>query len=179
MTGPAGSSRWRPARSSAWQSEAVAPATGRGVHRLAHASRRPTTLAAASCRETLREGAAGTIRSVTQYSYDALGRLDCTAVRMNPADVRLAARPRPARRARASGPDRITRNVYDAAGQRLQVREGVGTAVEAAEATWTYNLNGQITTVIDGNGNRAELRYDGHGRQDRWTFPSTTRRGRL
>ena len=29
--------------------------------------------------------------------------------------------------------------------------------------------------MIDGNGNRAELRYDGHGRQDRWTFPSTTR----
>ena len=48
-------------------------------------------------------------------------------------------------------------------------------SVEAAEATWAYNLNGQVTTVIDGNGNRAELRYDGHGRQDRWTFPSTTR----
>ncbi len=29
--------------------------------------------------------------------------------------------------------------------------------------------------MIDGNGNRAELRYDGHMRQDRWTFPSTTR----
>ena len=29
--------------------------------------------------------------------------------------------------------------------------------------------------MIDGNGNRAALRYDGHGRQDRWTFPSTTR----
>ena len=29
--------------------------------------------------------------------------------------------------------------------------------------------------MIDANGNRAELRYDGHGRQDRWTFPSTTR----
>ena len=29
--------------------------------------------------------------------------------------------------------------------------------------------------MIDGNGNRAELRYDGHGRQDRWTFPSATR----
>jgi YD repeat-containing protein len=29
--------------------------------------------------------------------------------------------------------------------------------------------------MIDGNGNRAELRYDGYDRQDRWTFPSTTR----
>jgi RHS repeat-associated protein len=57
----------------------------------------------------------------------------------------------------------------------VQLREGVGTADEGAEATWAYNLNGQVTTLIDGNGNRAELRYDGHGRQDRWTFPSATR----
>jgi YD repeat-containing protein len=73
------------------------------------------------------------------------------------------------------GPDRIVRNVYDAAGRRLQLREGVGSAVEAAEATWAYNFNGQVTTMIDGNGNRAELRYDGHMRQDRWTFPSAAR----
>ena len=26
--------------------------------------------------------------------------------------------------------------------------------------------------MIDGNGNRAELRYDGHGRQNCWMFPS-------
>ncbi|MEA3044453.1 MAG: hypothetical protein QOH47_2291 [Sphingomonadales bacterium] len=43
------------------------------------------------------------------------------------------------------------------------------------EATWAYDLDGRIATVIDGNGNRAELHYDGHGRQDRWTFPSATR----
>ena len=59
------------------------------------------------------------------------------------------------------------------------MREGVGTADRGAEATWAYNLNGQVTTVIDGNGNRAELRYDGHGRQDRWTFPSPTRADRV
>jgi YD repeat-containing protein len=67
------------------------------------------------------------------------------------------------------------RNVYDAAGQRLQVREGVGTAIEAAEATWAYNLAGQVTNVIDGNGNRAALVYDRHGRQTCWMFPSTAR----
>jgi YD repeat-containing protein len=75
----------------------------------------------------------------------------------------------------AHGPDRISLNLYDAAGQRLQAREGVATTIDAAEATWAYNLNGQVTTVIDANGNRAKLRYDGHMRQDRWTFPSTTR----
>ena len=29
--------------------------------------------------------------------------------------------------------------------------------------------------MIDGNGNRAGLFYDGHGRQSCWMFPSTTR----
>ena len=56
----------------------------------------------------------------------------------------------------SDGPDRITRNVYDAAGQRLQLRKGVGTADEGTEATWAYNANGQVTTVIDANGNRAD-----------------------
>jgi len=53
----------------------------------------------------------------------------------------------------------------------VQLHEGVGTSEEAAEATWAFNLNGQVATAIDGNGNRAELHYDGHNRQDRWTFP--------
>jgi RHS repeat-associated protein len=125
-------------------------------------------------RETLRD-AAGAAQSVTQYSYDAVGRLECTAVRMNPAA--FASPPASACALGPqglNGPDRITRNVYNAAGERVQVREGVLTADEAAEATWAYNANGQVTTVIDGNGNRAELHYDGHGRQDRWTFPSAT-----
>ena len=56
----------------------------------------------------------------------------------------------------------------------MQIREGVGIADEG-RGDWAYNVNGQVSTMIDGNGNRAELRYDGHGRQDRWTFPSPTR----
>ena len=124
----------------------------------------------------------GAILTVTQTTFDESGRLECEAVRMNPA----AFAPLPASAclpgpqgtgANDFGADRIARNVYDAAGQRLQVRIGVDTAEEGAEATWAYNFNGQVTTVIDGNGNRAELRYDGHMRQDRWTFPSTTRPG--
>jgi uncharacterized protein (DUF2147 family) len=79
----------------------------------------------------------------------------------------------------SDGPDRITKNVYDAAGQLVQVREGVGTSIEAAEATYSYTLNGKRDQVIDGNGNRAQLIYDGHDRQTRWVFPSTTRPGAL
>jgi len=168
----------------AWQSEAVAPANWPGftIHQFID------TLYDAMGRKT-RETARGyqipgtgqpVAYRLTQYSYDNLGRLECTARRMNPSS--WAALPASAcvpvpPPIGVHGPDRITRNVYDAAGQRLQLREGVGSADEAAEATWAYNLNGQVTTMIDGNGNRAELRYDGHGRQDRWTFPSTTRPG--
>jgi RHS repeat-associated protein len=128
-------------------------------------------------REFVREGPVGIVRSLIEYSYDASGRLACTALRMNQAAFSLSGTPDACapNAAGGEGPDRIARTVHDAAGQRLQLREGVGSAEEAAEATWAYNLNGQVTAVIDANGNRATLRYDGHMRQDRWTFPSTTR----
>jgi RHS repeat-associated protein len=124
-------------------------------------------------RDTLREGASGTIHSVTQYSYDSFGRSDCTTIRMNAGD--FASPPASACTQGTGGNDRIARTVYDLAGQRLQLRKGVGTAVEGAEASWAYDANGQVTTVIDGNGNRATMVYDGHGRQTCWMFPSTTR----
>jgi RHS repeat-associated protein len=160
-----------------WQSENVAPAQWgaafvplRSVETFYDAMSR-------KIKEQLRESTAGTIRTVTQYSYNNQGRLVCVAVRMNPAVFSAL----PASACDQSiydpnlGYDRITRNVYDAAGQRLQQREGVGTADEGTEATWAYDADGRVTTVIDGNGNRAELHYDIYGRQDRWTFPSTTR----
>jgi YD repeat-containing protein len=126
-------------------------------------------------------GQAGPVRALTEFSYDIGGRPECAAVRMNPALFAFTGTPDacvpnpPGTAPDDFGPDRIARNVYDLAGQRIQLREGVGSAVEAAEASWAYNLNGQPVTVIDGNGNRAELRYDGHMRQDRWTFPGAAR----
>jgi len=163
-----------------WQSEAVAPANWTGFTVEMIAVTQYDTMSRKT-REVMSVG--GIVQRASQYSYDVAGRPDCTAVRMNPASFPNAAGVGGSLPASACtpgtpgshGPDRITRTVHDAAGQRLQLRVGVGSDVEAAEASWAYNLAGQITTVIDGNGNRAELRYDGHGRQDRWTFPSTTR----
>jgi RHS repeat-associated protein len=155
----------------AWQSEAVTPLswTGFTIFRTLEMT---YDIIGRKTRDSVREGAVGTIRSVTQYSYDNAGRLDCTAIRMNSADFATSLDPCAQG---TGGADQITRNFYDDAGQRLQLREGVGTSDEGTEATWAYNANGQVTTVIDGNGNRAELHYDGHGRQDCWIFPSTTR----
>jgi RHS repeat-associated protein len=161
---------------SAWQSDTVAPAswpTGPTGFTISRITETTYDAMGRKTRETVREGA-GTVRSLTQYSYDALGRLECTAVRMNESQFG-GTLPGACTQAGGAVADRITRAVYDTAGQRLQLREGVGTGDEGAEATWVYSANGQVTTVIDGNGNRADLRYDGHGRQDRWTFPGTTR----
>ena len=159
----------------AWQSEAVAPAAWSGFT-IIRTLETSYDVMSRKVRESVREGASGPVRTLTQYSYDIMGRLECTAVRMNESQFG-GTLPDACTQAGGAIPDRITRTVYDAAGQRLQLREGVGTADEGTEATWAYDLGGRITTVIDGNGNRAELRYDGQGRQLCWIFPSTTRPG--
>jgi RHS repeat-associated protein len=80
------------------------------------------------------------------------------------------------------GPDRITRNLYDNAGQLLTVQRayGVTTAngfpatLQQNYASYEYTLNGKRRTVIDANGNRAEMTWDGFDRHRRWIFPSPT-----
>ena len=157
-----------------WQSDAVAPANWPGFTVLTTAE---TTYDALNRKTVARvKGSDGVTISLTQYSYDNRGRLECTAVRMNPAVYgTLPASACALGTLGTNGPDRITRTVYDAAGQVLQVRKAVGTPIEIAHVTYSYTLNGKIRNVIDANGNRAELRYDGHDRQTRWVFPSKTR----
>jgi RHS repeat-associated protein len=160
-----------------WQSENVAPADWQThtTFTVAHTLETTYDPMGRRAREILHEGGpTGTVRRLTQYHYDLAGRLDCTAVRMNESQFGTTF-PDACTQAGGTIPDRISRTIYDAAGQRVQLRQGVGTADEGTEATWAYNGNGQITFVIDGNGNRAQLHYDGQGRQDCWIFPSTTR----
>lgn len=161
-----------------WQSEAVAPASWPGFTVLASAETAYDVMNRKVIETAKRSD--GVPISVVQYSYDGAGRLQCTAQRMNPAA--WSSLPESActlgtegTAANAFGPDRITKTTYDAAGQVLQVREGVGTSVESAEATYSYTPNGLKKYVVDADGNRAELRYDGRDRQVRWVFPSTTK----
>lgn len=117
---------------------------------------------------------------LTQYSYDAVGRLECTAVRMNPAAyTSLPASACTLGAEGTQGPDRITRNQYNAAGELIKVTKALGTPVEADEVTYTYTPNGKQASVTDANGNRAEYSYDGHDRLKRWTFPSQTTPGQV
>jgi YD repeat-containing protein len=79
----------------------------------------------------------------------------------------------------SAGPDRISRNSYDAADQLLKVEKGVLTPLRQDYATYEYDPDGRRTAITDANGNRAELRYDGLGRESCWIFPSKTTPGAL
>lgn len=157
-----------------WQSEGIAPNDWSGFTVL-------TTLDTSYDgldRKTAERVFAGGVSTLTQYSYDVNGQPLCTAVRMNPGafDNVLATKtacdlgPEG-----GQGPDRVTRNEYDAAGQLKQVRRAVGVpGLEQAYATYDYTPNGKRSDVVDANGNHAHLTYDGFDRQQQWQFPSTT-----
>ena len=122
-------------------------------------------------RETVK-GNDGVATSMMQYSYDAFGRLECTASRMNPAAfASLPASACTLGTAGTQGADRITKNIYDAAGQLLKIQRAVGTPRQQDYVTYTYTPNGKQASVKDANGNLASLSYDGHDRQTRWNFP--------
>lgn len=118
--------------------------------------------------------------SLTQYSYDTLGRLECTAVRMNPAAY--GALPASACTlgvqgvgAGDFGPDRITKQTYDTLDRVIKVQEALGTVDQADRATYTYAGNSKlIATMTDARGYKATMSYDGYGRQVAWAFPSKT-----
>jgi RHS repeat-associated protein len=119
--------------------------------------------------------AAGVTRFVTQRDYDNRGRLVCEAVRMNenafgalPGSACALGAPG------ANGPDRITRNFHDAAGQLLQVQRAYGTPLQQNYVTYTYTPNGKQQTIRDANDNLSTLEYDGFDRLATMRFPVAT-----
>jgi RHS repeat-associated protein len=159
-----------------WQPESVAPAiwhtvTTFTVHRIVETS---YDALGRKLQEKISPNSGAAVQ-LTQYSYDVLGRLECTAVRMNPAAYSSLPSSACALGTQGSdGPDRITRSVYTTQGWVHKVQEAVGTSVQQDYATYTYNANGKPLSMTDANGNRAEMTYDGHDRQKWWIFPSKT-----
>ncbi len=165
---------------SAWQSEMVAPASWAGF--VVFSSAAYTYNPAGQVLTEKKIGANGQAYQLVQSSYNGRLHLECTAVRMNPAVY--SSLPASACVQSPTGPDgqdRITRNLYNVAGQLVQVRRSVGgtdtagTSIESADATYSYTPNGKRQLIVDGNGNKAEFRYDGHDRLVRWVLPSTMR----
>ena len=112
---------------------------------------------------------------VTQKSYDAAGRLTCTARRMNPSVYgSLPSDACTLSAAGTNGSDRITRNNYDAAGQITTIQRAYNTALVQNYATYAYTLNGEHDWVQDANGNRSDYTYDGFDRLQRFNLPSAT-----
>ncbi|MEP3422872.1 MAG: RHS repeat-associated core domain-containing protein [Erythrobacter sp.] len=117
----------------------------------------------------------GTDYSVTQMSYDSLNRESCTAVRMNmsslPTDACVAGAPN------GDSEDRITRQHYDSESRVERIEQGVDTDLQRDYATYEFNALGEMTAMVDARGYRAEMTYDGFGRQTRWTFPDPSTPG--
>jgi RHS repeat-associated protein len=126
---------------------------------------------------TSKLSASGTDYALTQASYDELGRVDCTAVRMNTAVYgSLPASACSVSTEAGLGKDQITKVVYDAAGEVVQNRLAVAvTGEETAERTLSYTANGKLEYLIDADGQKSKLTYDGFDRLQCMIYPSTTR----
>lgn len=163
---------------SSWQAETVAPKNWTGFTILSSLQTEYDTMGRKT--KDIVRGEDGSITTVTQYSYDALSRLDCSAQRMNSAAFTFTPFSACTLGTEGSfGPDRITKNIYDAAGQVLNVQKAVGTLLQQNYVSYSYSSNGKQASVKDANGNLATLTYDGHDRQTRWTFPSQTAIGQV
>jgi RHS repeat-associated protein len=126
-------------------------------------------------RETTFGGSTAT--HVVQYSYDLAGRLECTAIRMDPSQWASQANACVPQTTGPFGPDRITRNFYNAAGERTREQMAVGTSVESDNQTLTYTLNGLLSTLTDGEGNKTTFEYDGHNRLAKTRYPDKVTKG--
>jgi RHS repeat-associated protein len=117
-----------------------------------------------------------TVLSLTQVSYDAFGRPECSALRMNPAE--LASPPTSActlDTAGSFGPDRVAKTVYDDANRVESLLSAVGVAgLEQTTATTTYTYNGLPATLTDAAGNITMTEYDGFDRVQKIRYPNAT-----
>jgi len=159
-----------------WQPQSIAPAGWNGftVFRVV-----TYTYDSMGRKTSELESSAGTTYTATQYSYDTSGRLQCTAVRMNPAIFSSLPASACALGAQGTaGPDRITYNTYDARIHLLQVKKAYGTALQENYATYVYNGN-EISSVTDANNNLATMTYDGLAQLSQWNFPSKTAPGQV
>ena len=118
-----------------------------------------------------------TVYALTQTSYDALGRPECTAQRMNTAAFgSLPSSACTLGTAGSFGPDRIVKTFRDAAGQVTKTTSALGvTGVEADDVTTSYTSNGLVQTVTDAENNKTTYVYDGHDRLSQTQYPSATK----
>jgi RHS repeat-associated protein len=123
-------------------------------------------------------GKNGAAEALTQYNYDFRSRVNCMAVRMNPAAYASLPDACILGATGSFGPDRITQYTYDDFDQVLTEQRAVGTSLAQTYVTNTYQGR-LLKTQTDANGNKTELRYDANYRLQRRVYPSPTTLGSL
>ncbi len=119
-----------------------------------------------------------TKETLTQTSYDAFGRTECVAQRMNPAVFNSLPTSACSLGTTGSyGQDRITKTVYDGFDRVTKVQKAYGTSLQQDYQTYTYYPGHMIKTVKDANGNQTLYGYDKFNRLSRTIFPSLTNVG--
>ncbi|MEO1046590.1 MAG: hypothetical protein AAFX04_14215 [Pseudomonadota bacterium] len=118
---------------------------------------------------------------VTQFSYNARNQLECSAVRMNPAEFgSLPASACAPDTAGSDGPDRIMRTSYDVLGRPVKTVGGYGVMNGGdgnVEIELGYTNNGQVQWRKDGNGNKTQYVYDPYDRNNYIYYPHKTNVG--
>jgi YD repeat-containing protein len=121
--------------------------------------------------------AGGTTYALSQSHYDAVGRADCVAQRMNPADFATVASSFDAchldTNTGSFGPDRIVKTDYAPDGAVSAVTSAYLTS-DAATVASTYTANGRLQTLTDGESHRTTYVYDAHDRLSQTLYPSPT-----
>lgn len=108
---------------------------------------------------------------LTEYWYDAVGRVQCVAMRMNPS----AGPTGNACALTAQGSaDRITYTTYDPQNHPVDIYRGYLSPTSQHYAHYTYWPDGMEATVTDANGNLTSYVYDGLDRLSATQYPSTT-----
>ncbi len=124
-------------------------------------------------------GNATTAKDVTQRSYDTMQRLDCQAVRLNPAA--FSALPSSACTLGTTNPDgtqdRIVKYGYDALGHVTSTTSAYGTSAQATDVTRIYDIGsststGVLTSEADAKGNVTGYYYDAFNRLYKTCYPT-------
>ncbi len=158
----------------AWQSESVAPASWPNFT----VSETETYGYDSMGRMLWKELSSGGVGyELTQYSYDVMGRQQCVATRMNPAQFGSMPGACTLTTQGTYGSDRITYTTYDATNRPLTVQRAYGTSLQENYATYTYTPNHLRQTVKDAKGNLTTQSYDGLDRLSKMQFPSKTTAG--
>jgi RHS repeat-associated protein len=118
---------------------------------------------------------ASTDYQVVDQVYDAIGRVQCSVVRMDPSSWGTpASNCTPT--SGSNGPDRVTYNTYDSLSRVVTVTTGYGVSGTAAdEQTGTFTGNGKLATLKDAENNLTTYEYDGQDRLVKTRFPITTK----